>query len=58
MIEAKVENRPEVEEPQNQTPEVITTSQIIEDLENGIDRKGIAEKCNLKDFEVKIFNNL
>jgi len=55
MIEAKVENHPNVEEPTEQeTPEVITTSQIIEDLENGIDRKGIAEKYNLKDSEVKI----
>lgn len=55
MIEAKVENHPGVEEQtQQETPEVITTSQIIEDLENGIDRKGIAEKYNLKDSEVKI----
>ena len=56
MIEAKVENLQEASEASanEHTPEVITTSQIIEDLENGIDRKGIAEKYNLKDSEVKI----
>jgi len=35
------------------TPPKITTTQIIEDLENGIDRKGIQEKYQLEGWEVK-----
>ena len=34
-------------------PTTITTSMIIEDLENGIDRKGIQEKYQLEGWEVK-----
>ena len=35
------------------TPETITTSMILEDLENGIDRTGIKTKYNLEAWEVK-----
>jgi len=34
------------------TPQNITTSMIIEDLENGIDRKGIQTKYSLETWEV------
>ena len=37
----------------NTTPETITTSMIIADLENGIDRTGIKSKYNLETWEVK-----
>ena len=36
-----------------ETPKKITTSQIIKDLENGIDRTGIQTKYNLETWEVK-----
>ena len=45
MIEAKVTEQQEVQS--NPTPAVITVSGIISDLENGIDRDGIAEKYSL-----------
>jgi len=35
------------------TPAKITTTQIIEDLENGIDRTGIQTKYGLESWEVK-----
>ena len=35
------------------TPATITTTMIINDLENGIDRAGILEKYNLEVWEVK-----
>ena len=51
MIEARTENH--VAPPQtNQTPQRITTSMILEDLENGTDRNGIREKYNLQAWEV------
>ena len=51
MIEAKVTEQQEVQS--NPTPAVITVSGIISDLENGIDRDGIAEKYSLTKTEVK-----
>ena len=52
MIEAKVT---EVQETQsNPTPAVITVSGVINDLDNGIDRDGIATKYGLTKAEVKI----
>ena len=37
----------------NTTPETITTSMILEDLESGIDRTGIKSKYSLETWEVK-----
>lgn len=51
MIEAKVTEHQEVQT--NPTPEVITISGIISDLDNGIDRDGIATKYGLTKTEVK-----
>ena len=51
MIEAQVSEPQEVQA--NPTPAVITVSGIIEDLENGIDRDGIAKKYSLNKTEVK-----
>ena len=51
MIEARTHE--ENATPKATTPETITTSMIIEDLENGIDRTGIKEKYNLQAWEVK-----
>tara|TARA_R110000751_G_scaffold112495_4_gene211364 strand:- start:4927 stop:5346 length:420 start_codon:yes stop_codon:yes gene_type:complete len=51
MIEAQVSESQEVQA--NSTPEVITISGIITDLENGIDRDGIAKKYGLDKSEVK-----
>ena len=50
MIEARTENQ--VAPPQTQTPQRITISMILEDLENGTDRNGIREKYNLEAWEV------
>ena len=51
MIEAQVTESQEVQA--NSTPEVITISGIITDLENGIDRDGIAIKYGLDKSEFK-----
>ena len=51
MIEARTNG--ENATPKATTPEIITTSMILEDLENGIDRTGIKEKYNLQAWEVK-----
>ena len=51
MIEAKVTEHQEVQT--NPTPEVITISGIINDLDNGIDRDGLATKYGLTKTEVK-----
>ena len=53
MVETRqpLENNVEVE--QTSTPETITTSMVLEDLENGVDRTGIKEKYNLESWEVK-----
>ena len=37
----------------NETPEIITVSMILEDLENGEDRNAIREKYGLQAWEVK-----
>jgi len=50
MIEARTNG--ENQTPKATTPETITTSMIIEDLENGIDRPGIKEKYGLENWEV------
>lgn len=50
MIEARTENH--VAPPQTTTPQRITISMILEDLENGTDRNGIREKYNLQAWEV------
>jgi hypothetical protein len=51
MIEARTADEPKTET--GQTPERITTSMIIADLENGIDRNGIKDKYSLEAWEVK-----
>lgn len=51
MIEARTQNPGEAT--QNETPQTITVSMILEDLDNGIDRNGIKEKYNLQAWEVK-----
>lgn len=56
MVETRqpLENNVEVEQTfDTPTPETITTSMILEDLENGVDRTGIKEKYNLESWEVK-----
>ena len=52
MIEAKVTETQETQS--NPTPAVITVSGVINDLDNGIDRDGIATKYGLTKAEVKI----
>jgi len=51
MIEARTSN-PGEETQKNQTPETITVTMILEDLDNGIDRTGIQEKYGLEKWEV------
>ena len=51
MVEIR-ENNNQMQET-NTTPETITTSMILEDLENGIDSTGIKAKYNLETWEVK-----
>ena len=50
MIETNHTNETSVES--QPTPQNITTTMILEDLENGIDRKGIKEKYSLLAWEV------
>jgi hypothetical protein len=50
MIEARTNG--ENQTPKATTPETITTSMIINDLENGIDRPGIKEKYGLETWEI------
>jgi hypothetical protein len=50
MVEIR-ENNNRMQE--DTTPETITTSMILEDLESGIDRNGIKTKYNLETWEVK-----
>ena len=50
MIETNHTNQTSVES--QPTPQNITTSMIIDDLENGIDRKGIQTKYSLETWEV------
>lgn len=51
MIEART-NNPGEETQKNKTPNTITVSMILEDLDNGIDRTGIQEKYGLEKWEV------
>ena len=51
MIEARTNNPGEATQ-KNQTPETITVTMILEDLDNGIDRTGIQEKYGLEKWEV------
>lgn len=52
MIEAQTAGELSTQTQATSTPERITTSMIIEDLENGIDREGIRTKYNLEKWEV------
>ena len=52
MIEANVPTNQTVNNTQMTTPTTITTSMILLDLENGIDRPGIKEKYNLEGWEL------
>ena len=52
MIEART-NNPGEETQKNQTPETITVTMILDDLDNGIDRNGIKDKYGLQNWEVK-----
>ena len=51
MIEANTAVEPKTET--GQTPERITTTMIVNDLENGIDRPAIQAKYGLETWEVK-----
>ena len=51
MVDIRENNQ--MQENTNTTPETITTSMILEDLDNGIDRTGIKTKYNLEAWEVK-----
>lgn len=51
MIDAQIQNVPQVVEPRKQ---VITVSQILSDLDAGLDRKAIREKYNLSVEETKL----
>ena len=51
MIEVKQTTEGQVVK--QDTPQMITTTMIVNDLENGIDRPGIQEKYNLEAWEVK-----
>jgi hypothetical protein len=52
MIEAQTQNSGETTQ-QTETPQTITISMILADLDNGIDRNGIKEKYSLDTWEVK-----
>ena len=51
MIEVRTADEPKTETVQ--TPERITTTMILNDLDNGIDRTGIKDKYGLQAWEVK-----
>ena len=50
MIEARTNGADTA--PQAETPQIITVSMILEDLDNGTDRPGIQTKYGLKTWEV------
>lgn len=54
MIEANENVESNIESTKSETPEVIKTSMILEDLENGLDRKAIAAKYSLKPGDVTL----
>jgi len=51
-FDAKVDTTSEVV--QEETPQVLTVSQLLNDLENGIDRAGIRKKYGLTTAELKM----
>jgi hypothetical protein len=51
MIEART--NPGEATQKNETPNTITVTMILEDLDNGIDRNGIKDKYGLQAWEVK-----
>ena len=51
MVETRI--NPNTGSTESVKPETITTSMILEDLENGIDRTGIKAKYDLEAWEVK-----
>lgn len=51
-FDAKVDTTIEVV--QEETPQVLTVSQLLNDLENGIDRAGIRKKYDLTTAELKM----
>ena len=53
MVEIRENNSQMQESNPNGTPNTITTSMILEDLENGVDRTGIKTKYDLETWEVK-----
>ena len=52
MIEARTAGELNTQQQASTTPQTITTSMIIDDLDNGIDRDGIRLKYNLEKWEV------
>tara|TARA_B100000963_G_scaffold350597_1_gene361051 strand:+ start:109 stop:486 length:378 start_codon:yes stop_codon:yes gene_type:complete len=50
-FDARIESTNEVE--QTETPKTLTVSQLLEDLDNGIDRKDIRKKYGLTQAEAK-----
>ena len=52
MIEAQTAGELTTQPQATSTPQTITTSMVIEDLDNGIDRDGIRLKYNLEKWEV------
>ena len=52
MVEARQPIENEVTQNTNVTPETITTTMILEDLNNVVDRTGIKEKYDLETWEV------
>ena len=52
MIEAQTQHSGETTQ-QTETPQTITISMILADLDNGIDRNGIKDKYSLDTWEVK-----
>jgi len=52
MIEAQTAGELNTQQQATTTPQTITTTMIVEDLENGIDREGIRAKYNLEKWEV------
>tara|TARA_R100000544_G_C2197097_1_gene44755 strand:- start:11 stop:388 length:378 start_codon:yes stop_codon:yes gene_type:complete len=52
MIEAQTQNSGETTQ-KTETPQTITISMILADLDNGIDRNSIKDKYSLETWEVK-----
>lgn len=52
MIQAQTAGELNTQQQATTTPQTITTTMIVEDLENGIDREGIRLKYNLEKWEV------